>query len=100
MKLFFGGKHLVDSSIRLTNLIINGNKTEFAKNEALSVPAMDDSSDSGKLIMFPNPATSELHIHTEEEAEIYLYTLTGDFILKRKKENKLLTIDLNHLARG
>lgn len=52
------------------------------------------------MLTFPNPATSQITIDSQEEGTLKVFNILGEKVLEQEKESIKLTLDIEHLPEG
>ena len=100
-----GGYFSFNISAGTNNVFSNGGGSDFfvAKyglnngNCALATVAQNEPE---KVMLYPNPATTELFVNTQEKISYIIYNVLGKKVANGEVENSTTPIAISHLANG
>ncbi len=89
-----------DITITASTQIMSGNSIEQLEGAADGDFFVD--ADEEEIGLYPNPATDKIHIVSggEENAEVFIYTISGQLVLRQKLVDNNQEIDINNLNKG
>jgi len=89
-----------DITITASTQIMSGNSIERLEGAADGDFFVD--TDEEEIGLYPNPATDKIHIVSggKENTEVFIYTISGQLVLRQKLVDNNQEIDINNLNKG